>query len=81
MTLAEFSNCLRRLHCIDGWQLPETWPPGAIDSFLNDPVHYFLRCDDEKQQVIWDAMEEDAKRFAAARRAREEVEQPPQTDI
>jgi hypothetical protein len=49
---AEFLNALKSLFNIDSYLLPElTHFQGS--EFHTDPVRYFLRCDDEKQDAIW----------------------------
>jgi hypothetical protein len=54
MTLDEFSNGLRRIHWIDGWEL------ALLDErrrkFVAAPVDFFLRSDDETRAEIWRAM-------------------------
>jgi hypothetical protein len=62
VTLAEFSNELRRLHCIDGWMIPEL-QGDRLDAFLRNPVHFFLRADDATQEAIWAAMVRDKNRI------------------
>jgi hypothetical protein len=64
VTLAEFSNELRRLHCIDGWMIPELQGE-RLDRFLRNPVQFFLRADDPTQQAIWAAMVRDKHRLTA----------------
>lgn len=57
-----FTNALRSLHNIDGYQLPElNW--GEQIDFVQNPVKYFIRADDEQQAAIW---REIAKRQLAA---------------
>lgn len=47
-----FLNMLRSLHNIDGCQVPElTW--GQQIDFVQNPVKYFIKADDEQQAVIW----------------------------
>lgn len=56
MTQAQFLNCLRILHSIDGWQVPEL-SSDQQRSFMRDPVDYFLRAPDHQQAVIWREIE------------------------
>lgn len=47
-----FTNMLRSLFNIDGCDLPElTW--GEQIDFVQNPVKYFIRADDEQQGFIW----------------------------
>jgi hypothetical protein len=59
MTLAEFHNGLRLLHSIDSFEIgdPAWWP-----AFRGDPVWFFVRADDDRQAIIWVAMEKRMKR-------------------
>lgn len=52
MTQHQFTNMLRSLFNIDGYQLPElTW--GQQIDFVQNPVKYFIQADDEQQAAIW----------------------------
>ena len=52
MEQAYFLNCLRSLHNIDGYQLPElNW--GQQLNFVQNPVKYFIQADDGQQAAIW----------------------------
>jgi hypothetical protein len=64
-TLDKFSNELRRLHCIDGDQVPELSLERA-ERFVRNPVDFFVRADDQTQQAIWRAMERDRRRWQEA---------------
>jgi hypothetical protein len=64
MTLAEFSNELRRLHCIDAFMVPELSEARGL-AFVRNPVQFFIHADDATQKAIWDAMERDRRRFEA----------------
>lgn len=48
----EFTNAVRSLFNIDGYQLPELTREQQHD-FICDPVRYFIRTDDEQQAAIW----------------------------
>jgi hypothetical protein len=65
VTLAEFVNELRRLHCIDGWYIPEL-SPERQQRFVDNPVQFLIRADDETQEAIWRAMERDREHWAKA---------------
>ena len=53
MTLREFHNALRLLHNIDSWDLPDVeW----YSKFAASPVDFFIRCDDERCNLIWEVM-------------------------
>ncbi|HKV66430.1 MAG TPA: hypothetical protein VJN66_08625 [Rhodanobacteraceae bacterium] len=52
-------NELRRLHCIDGWCVPEL-SPSKQTAFVGNPVAFLLRADDQTQAHIWAAMRRDA---------------------
>lgn len=48
----DFTNGLRSLFNIDGYQLPElNW--GQQLDFVQNPVKYFIQADDEQQAAIW----------------------------
>lgn len=68
MTLAEFHNELRRLHCIGDGGLPGLEPLQQMQ-FLRNPVQFFLRADDAQQRAIWDAMVRDREYFEAQKKA------------
>lgn len=54
MTLREFHNAVRVLYNIDPWDLPD-----GIDwyfRFADNPVQFLIRCDDERAEIIWQAM-------------------------
>ncbi len=56
MDKSQFLNCLRSLHNIDGYQLPElNW--GQQLDFVQRPVKYFIQADDEQQDAIWREVE------------------------
>lgn len=59
MDQASFLNCLRSLHNIDGYQLPELTYGQQID-FVQNPVKYFIRAEDEHQAAIWREVETSA---------------------
>ena len=56
MTQHEFINELKRLHCIDGWCIPEL-SPHRQQAFVSNPVQFLIRADDETADAIWRAME------------------------
>jgi len=58
LTLAEFLNELKRLHCIDGWHVPEL-DARRQEAFVANPVQFLLCADDDTQDAIWRAMERD----------------------
>jgi hypothetical protein len=86
MTLAEFSNELRRLHCIGDGGLPGL-EPLQHTQFLRNPVQFFLRADDAQQHAIWDAMVldrmhwevqiEERKKKESERRSQQRAERAP----
>lgn len=47
-----FTNALRSMFNIDGYQLPELSGDQQRE-FVRDPVRYFIRCHDEQQDAIW----------------------------
>ena len=53
MTLGEFHNGIRVLHNIDSADLGD---PPWWEKFRDDPVDFFIRCDDERCELIWQAM-------------------------
>lgn len=61
MTLHEFLNELRRLHCIEGYDIPELRPHRQA-AFVRDPVQFLIRADDATAEAIWRAMERDRVR-------------------
>ena len=61
---AEFLNRLRRLHNIDGDQLPELEGYDWI-SFRDDPPRYFMRCNDTQAAAIWREVERRQSRVPA----------------
>ena len=63
MTMHEFLNELARLHCIDC--VPELSVERAA-KFIEDPVGFLLRSDDETREAIWRAMEADRIRMQDA---------------
>ena len=55
MTQAEFHNGLRTLRCLDRGELKFLTGPQWI-SFARDPYRFFIRCDDETADKIWNAL-------------------------
>lgn len=55
MTLRELHNCMAVLRSIDGCELP--WTPSTIEAFLRQPHDFFLRSDDQRQQLLWSIIE------------------------
>jgi len=47
-----FTNALRSLHNIDGYQLPELTVEQQRE-FVRDPVRYFMRTDGTQQNAIF----------------------------
>jgi hypothetical protein len=64
MTRHEFLNRVRSLHCIEGYELPLSHE--NQDAFLSNPVRFFMRCDDETADVIWNAVEARQRPIPAA---------------
>jgi hypothetical protein len=56
MTKQEFRNLICLLHSVDSWELPASWSTEMQSAFLRDSVDFFLRCDDERSDAIWNAM-------------------------
>jgi hypothetical protein len=56
MSKQEFRNLLCLLHSVDSWELPVQWSPDMTKAFLRNSVDFFLRCDDERSDAIWQAM-------------------------
>lgn len=56
MTKYEFRNLLCVLNSIDKWELPNDWNIPTRAAFLNDPIEFFLRCDDNRSDAIWEVM-------------------------
>lgn len=56
MTKQEFLNRIRSLHNIDGWDLPEL-TDAEKRKFIQNPVLYFIRCDDAQSDAIWREVE------------------------
>ena len=55
MTKREFRNLLCIILSVDSWEL--TYLDTAQQkAFVRDPVNYFLRSDDERSDIIWEAM-------------------------
>lgn len=47
-----FSNQIKSLFNIDGYQLPEL-SDDHKSQFLRDPVHYFMRAEEVQQEAIY----------------------------
>jgi hypothetical protein len=56
MTKMEFRNLLCLLHSIDSWELPASWSTDLQAAFLRNSLDFFLRCDEERSDAIWQAM-------------------------
>lgn len=56
MDKSEFINRLKILFSIDGWELDDL-SEQAQEEFVHDPVHFLLRSDDGRQNMIWDVIE------------------------
>lgn len=56
MSKDAFINRIRSLHCIDGFLLPEL-TKDQQQTFMRDPVRYFIRTDDKQQAAIWREVE------------------------
>jgi len=52
MNLSNFSNRLKSLFNIDGYMLPEL-SDTQIERFFENPVKFFITCDDKTQALIW----------------------------
>ncbi|MFP5433799.1 MAG: hypothetical protein ACLGIM_11865, partial [Alphaproteobacteria bacterium] len=48
----QFTNMLRSLHNIDGYQLPELTAQQQIN-FVQIPVRYFMQAGEQQQGAIW----------------------------
>ena len=51
MTLRELHNCMAVLRSIDGYELP--WSAETNQAFLKNPYDFFLRSDDQRQELLW----------------------------
>ena len=52
-----FLNRVRSLFNIDGDLLADVLSPEEQRKFMDDPVRYFMRCDDERAAAIWREVE------------------------
>lgn len=52
MNLKNFDNRIRALFNIDYNRLPEM-PERAWPSFRDNPVHFWVTCDDDMRDAIW----------------------------
>ena len=52
INLANFDNRLRALYNIDYNRLPEL-PEHKWPEFRNNPVRFWITCDDDMREVIW----------------------------
>ena len=48
----KFQNQIRSLFCIEGFEI-EGLSKEKQQSFVRDPVAFFIRCDDETAEKIW----------------------------
>lgn len=48
----KFQSYIRNLYCIEGFEIEGLTPEGQ-QSFVRDPIGFFLRCDDETAEKIW----------------------------
>jgi hypothetical protein len=74
MTRQDFRNRLAILRSIDRHELVEAGAIGADDftmwnTFLNDPVRFFLLCEDHRAEKIWRVIERRAMPALQAARA------------
>ena len=61
MTKGEFNNLLKILRSIDPWEIEgfakaNPWTVEKINEFENRPYHFFMVCDDEKREVLWNIL-------------------------
>jgi hypothetical protein len=66
MELREFHNGIRVLYNIEGWDLQAAgMDKDEVETFLDNPIQYFIRCDDKTAHKIFDIIDAaNAKRKA-----------------
>lgn len=52
MDQTQFTNALKRMSFIEGFQLPEL-TAAEQSRFMADPTHYFIRASDAHAAAIW----------------------------
>jgi hypothetical protein len=53
ITKREFRNLLCIMHSIDSWELPDSWNGYQKARFIDTPILFFLRSDDQRMEEIW----------------------------
>lgn len=67
----EFHHLIRVLHCIDGWEMDGILDHDQQVSLCRDPIRFFLACDDDTREKLWEAMLERHNRgYRGSRSAR-----------
>jgi hypothetical protein len=56
ITSIEGRNLIAAFFNIDGYILDGVLTEEQQERFCRDPIHYFLRCEAEQRQAIWEAV-------------------------
>ena len=62
MNMKNFDNRLRALYNIDSYRLPEL-PEHRWIAFRDDPVGFWLRCEDTMREAIWREIEHRCRKY------------------